>query len=541
MKFRFLFLLTLTTLSGCKTLFNNTTHNQAKQPNLSVDHLSEEAVAAREAIEQERLQLSKDCQAETDIVDPQAYSDVWQRIKSQLFMNVPDKQRIRAQKSWYLNHPNYMKRVSKRAEPYLFHVVEELEKNKLPLELALLPIVESAFDPFAYSHGRASGMWQFIPGTGKNFGLKQNWWYDGRRDVYLSTEAAIQFLTYLNKRFKGNWLHALAAYNSGEGNVRRAIRKNRKKGLPTDFWSLKLPRETQAYVPKLLALSQILSQAKKDDENWTPIANLPYFQRVSTGSQIDLSLVASLAEISMSEFYQLNPAYNQWATSPQGPHFVLLPVDKVETFNQNLAEIPPSQRISYKRYTIKKGDSLGKIARRFSTTVSMLKKNNNIKGHSIRAGKSLLIPVASKARDKYHKSSQQRLLASQNKTHKGKKVTIKVASGDSMWDLSRKYKVNIRQLAKWNNMAPTDPLKIGQKLVVWTKSPQHRVASLSNTTGKTKKIHYKVRNGDSLARIASKFNLNLNKVKQWNAKYTSRKYLQPGDSLTLYVDITRQY
>ncbi len=481
------------------------------------------------------------CEAEkSDKYDPEAFEDVWRRIQADLNIEVPDIRRVRAQKSWYLKHPEYIKRVTRRAEPYLFHIVEELEKQKLPMELALLPIVESAFDPFAYSHGRASGMWQFIPGTGKNYGLSQNWWYDGRRDVYLSTQAALAYLTRLNKRFDGNWLHALAAYNSGEGNVSRAIRNNKKKNKPTDFWSLDLPRETKAYVPKLLALSEILKNRETDDQLWTPVSNLRHFARVETGSQIDLSLAAAMADITMNDFYQLNPAFNQWATAPKGPHYVLVPIDKVETFNHNLSQIPKEQRISFKKYTIKSGDSLIKIARKFGTTVALLKDNNSIKNNAIREGKSLLIPVASKARDQYNKSAQQRLIAKHNTKRKGHKTAYVVNSGDSFWDISRKYKVNVRKLARWNNMAPGDPLKVGQKLAIWTQLPK-RVTSLSGGKNKTKKIYYKVRKGDSLARIADKFKVNLNSVKKWNRRTGKKKYLQPGDSLMLYVDITRQF
>ena len=522
---------------GCKTLDTSITKSQ---PILSPLQIAEQQ-AIQEALEQEQALLTDECVAESQSVDPQAFEDVWDRVRSQLSFDIPDNRRIRAQKSWYLRHPSYMERVTSRSSPYLFFIVEELEKNNLPLEMALLPIVESAFDPFAYSHGRASGMWQFIPGTGRNFGLKQNWWYDGRRDVYQSTKAAIKFLSYLHKRFDGDWLHALAAYNSGEGNVRKAIRLNKKRNKPTDFWNLKLPKETKAYVPKLLALTELLRDVDKHQLTWTPVPNLPHFDKVDTESQIDLSLAAALAEVSMDEFYQLNPAYNHWATSPKGPHSVLLPIENIETFKQNLSKIPKDQRISYKKYQIKSGDSLIKIAKKFGTTVELLRENNQIRGNQIRAGKSILIPVASKARNEYHKSANQRLLANQNRERQGQKVTIHVQSGDSFWDLSRKYKVNMRQLAKWNNMAPTDPLKVGQPLVIWTKQPQKAMSLASNTNKKTKKIYYQVRQGDSLARIADKFKVSLASVKRWNKSAGKKKYLQPGDSLTLYVDITQQY
>jgi membrane-bound lytic murein transglycosylase D len=480
------------------------------------------------------------CLAIESPFDPESFANAWDRVTSQLSMDIPENKRIQAQKNWYLKHPSYLTRVSKRSQPYLYFIIEELEKRELPLELALLPIVESAFDPFAYSHGRASGMWQFIPGTGKGYGLSQNWWYDGRRDVYLSTHAALDYLTYLNKRFNGNWLHALAAYNSGQGNVGRAIRKNKAKGKATDFWSLKLPKETKAYVPKLLALAEILRNRKSNKTVWTWVDNQPFFSRVATEGQIDLTLAADLSEISMNQFYQLNPAYNHWATPPNGPHYILLPVDKTETFSRNLATVPKSERIAHQRYTIKSGDSLSEIATKFSTTVELLRANNQIRSNRITAGKSLLIPIASKQREKYSKSNQQRLLSKQNRKRKGNKVTVEVRSGDSFWTLSRQYKVNLRSLAGWNNMAPTDTLRVGQKLVVWTEQPGPN-KGLASMAKKTKKIHYKVRNGDSFARIADKFNVSLNKIKKWNRNLSKRKYLQPGQSLTLFVDITKQF
>lgn len=516
-------------LSSCKTILNNNT------PILDVSASSKPI-----PVVVERPPALQVCHSQKAPVDPESYWDAWQRVSQQLSINVPDNRRVRAQKSWYVNHPSYLKRVTKRAEPYLYFIVDELEKRNLPLELALLPIVESAYDPFAYSHGRASGMWQFIPGTGKGYGLSQNWWYDGRRDVFLSTHAALDYLSYLNKRFKGDWLLALAAYNSGQGNVSKAIRKNKKKGKPTDFWSLKLPRETKAYVPKLLALADILRTREDTNIAWSTVENQPFFTRVATEVQIDLSLAADLSEQSMKEFYQLNPAFNHWATPPKGPHYLLIPIEKAETFKNNLKTIPNKERIAYKRYKIKQGDSLIAIANKFSTSVSLLKSTNNIRSSQIRAGKSLLIPVASKQREKYSKSNRQRLLTKQNTKRAGNRTSITVAKGDSFWTISRRYKVNLRSLASWNNMAPTDTLKAGQRLVLWTKQPLAQSA-LMDYQQKMRKIHYKVRNGDSFARIASKFNVSLSKIKTWNKSVSRNKYLQPGQSLTLFVDVTKQF
>lgn len=516
-------------LTGCKTIESNSTAIEHSAPQNSATEKME-AIPA----------LLEQCHFKKSPLDPEAFSNAWDRVAHQFSLSVPDNQRVRAQKSWYLNHPKYLKRVSKRASPYLYFIIEQIEKRNLPLELALLPIVESAYDPFAYSHGRASGMWQFVPATGKGYGLEQNWWFDGRRDVYLSTHAALDYLDYLNKHFDGNWLHALAAYNSGLGNVGRAIRKNKNIGKPTDFWSLKLPKETQAYVPKLLALAEILTNRETNKTVWTETANEPYFVRLATEVQIDLSLAAALSEQTMSEFYQLNPAFNHWATAPNGPHHLLFPINKWEIFEENLKSIPKGERIAHKRYNVKSGDNLGQIAQNFSTTVELLKANNDISKNRIREGQSLLIPVPSEKRAAYTKSAEQRLINKHKTKRQGFKRSVKVRSGDSFWSIARKHKVEVRKLASWNNMAPGDTLRVGQNLVLWSKHNSSKYSGLMDTKQKTKKIHYKVRSGDSFARIADKFNVSLSKIKKWNSSLSRKKYLQPGQSLTLFVDITNQ-
>lgn len=467
--------------------------------------------------------------------------DLWQRTLSgfQLETDIENR-RIKVQRDWYAGHQEYLNRVSARAERYLFHVVESLENRGMPTELALLPIVESAFDPFAYSHGRASGMWQFIPGTGRRFGLAQNWWYDGRRDVVASTQAALDYLDYLHKEFDGDWLLALAAYNSGEGNVRKAVRKNKSKGKALDFWSLDLPKETRAYVPKLIALAQLLEQPDKYGINFPAIANRPYFAQVATESQIDLAQAATLADISLEELYQLNPGFNQWATAPDGPHRLSVPWEKASLFASNLAALPAENRVKWIRYTIRRGDSLSTIALRHRTTAKALRQINQLSGNTIRAGKVLFIPVASQGAEHYALSATQRLLAKQQAPgSKGlnKQVHI-VKSGDSFWELSRRYGVGMRELARWNSMGTTDRLKIGQKLVIWTKPSVVASATPAATREIIRQVGYRVRPGDSLARIAQKFNVSIANIEAWNGINRS-KYLQPGQSLTLYVDVTR--
>ena len=460
--------------------------------------------------------------------------DIWQRVRSQFNFKFEDNSCITAQRNWYLKHPDYMKRVAIRAKPFLHLIVEKLEQQKMPLELVLLPIVESAFDPFAYSHGRAAGMWQFIPSTGKRFGMKQTWWYDGRRDVMASTQGAIDYLNYLVKMYDGNWFHALAAYNSGEGRVQRAISKNRKAGKPTDFWNLDLPRETRAYVPKLLALADILANSEQYDFKWPKIDNIPFTQEVIVGSQIDLALAAQMAGLTVKEIHSLNPGYNRWATDPNGPFTLLLPIDKAEKFSIEIAKTDNSQRLNWVRHKVKSGDSLLKLAKQYHTTTDIISKVNELRSNMIIAGEHLIIPVALKSLDSYSLSQEQRLAKTQSKKRAEYKLDHIVKSGDTFWDLSREYDVNIRQLAKWNGMVPTDTLRQGKKLVIWVND----VSNEQRKNAVMRTLTYTVRNGDSLARIAGKFNVKISDLQKWNQSKL-KKYLQPGQKLKIFVDVTR--
>ena len=474
--------------------------------------------------------------------------DLWARARAGFRLPIPENASIERELNWFISHPEYIKRVQVRARPYLHFILEETEKRGLPTELALLPVVESAFQPFAYSPGRAAGLWQFIPSTGRHYGLKQNWWYDGRRDVVAATRAALDYLQALADEFDGDWELALAGYNAGAGNVRRAIKKNQRRGRPTDFWSLKLPRETRSYVPRLLAFARLLSESDKLGIHFQPLPNRPYFAGVDIGSQLDLALAAEMAGISIEELYRLNPGFNRWATDPKGPHRLQLPVGKVEPFKQRLAQLDPGDRLRWKRYRIKNGDSLGVIARRHGTTVALLQQVNKIRGTRIRAGKHLLIPISSKRLNHYALSAGQRKARIQNSTRSGSRIDYVVQPGDTLWDIARSHKVSHLKLAKWNGMAPRDILHPGQKLVIWTKSGSvvaaRSAAVLPPTDFNTgprntrSSLRYRVRRGDSLSRIATRFNVTVADLRKWNT--LPSKYLQPGQKITLYVDITRQ-
>lgn len=467
---------------------------------------------------------------------PQEQDDLWQRIRQQLTFQVPSVSTVKSQRNWYARHPEYLDRVAKRAEPYLHLIVEELERREMPIDLALLPIVESAFDPFAYSHGSASGVWQFIPGTARQYGLDINWWYDGRRDVYAATHAALDYLEALYRYFDGNWMHALAAYNSGEGRVGNAIRKNKRAGKPTDFWNLDLPRETRAYVPKLLALADILANSEKYGVTWYPIENQPMLEVVEAPAQIDLALAAEMAELSLEDLHQFNSGYNRWATAPDGPHRFLLPSENAQRFSKALAETEPKDWLTWTRHKVESGESLLTISKKYNTSVDVIQQLNDISSHIIRAGEHLLVPVATLDVKNYTLSQDQRRESRQDKKRDGKRIDYNVQSGDTLWDISRAYEVNLGDLARWNSMAPGDYLRPGQELVIWTKTDSSS-ALHSSVNSIIRTVNYRVRSGDSLARIANKFNVTIREIEQWNNIQRSR-YLQPGQMLRLKVDVT---
>lgn len=465
--------------------------------------------------------------------------DLWNRMRQGFALDHDvDNERVRDQLNWYASHPKYIDRVVDRGSRYLHYILNETEKRGLPTEFALLPVVESAFDPFAYSHGRAAGIWQFIPSTGKYFGLTQSWWHDDRRDIVAATDAALRYLERLTERFDGDYTLALAAYNSGGGTVSSAMRRNRKANRPTDFWSLNLPRETRHYVPKLIALAKIFDKPEEYGVKLPPLKDTPYFEVVETGSQLDLAQAAELAGVDIDEIYLLNPSYNRWATNPDGPHRLLVPVDNAEKFRTALANFPVDQRVSWQNYSVRSGDSLITIARKFNTTTSVIRQVNKLNSDLIRIGQNILIPSASRGSDAYALSASQRLERKQERKRDGNRVQYTVRRGDTFWDIAREHRVSVREVAAWNGMAPGDPLIPGKQLVIWSKTSQPTVLASNSARGKAmvRKVGYRVRKGDSLYAIANRFSVNVNDIASWNDLNKSR-YLQPGQSLVLYVDI----
>ncbi len=457
-----------------------------------------------------------------------------------LTRNISDKT-IASKLAWFTRNQTYLDRVSGRAEPYLYYIVEELEKRNMPLDLALLPIVESAYNPFAYSRSRASGIWQFIPGTGRTYGLKQNWWYDGRRDIIAATGAALNYLQKLHHEFDGDWLLALAAYNSGEGNVDKAIRRNKKAGKPFDFFSLRLSRETRGYVPSLLAIAEIVSNPGKYKIALKPITNTRYFETVDIDSQIDLATAAELSELSIEELYTLNPGFNRWATDPKGPHRLLIQVDKVATFENKLATLSSDDRIKWQQHKIKKGESLGIIATHYRTDVSTLKQVNRLRSNTIRTGHSLLIPTAQKPLKHYSLSLDSRRYKGLKRSGDGQqRYVYTIKRGDNLWDIGRHYGISVKQLCAWNGISSRSILRPGKKLEIWVEEETDKTAKVvhvvSNKTsdGNPQHVSYTVLDGDSLWLISQRFGVSVKQIKKWN-NLKKNRYIRPGQVLDIYL------
>lgn len=428
-----------------------------------------------------------------------------------------DQKRVQQELRWLKRHPSYLHNMRGRLERHLAYIHAEVKARGMPSELALLPIVESALDPYAFSHGGAAGLWQFIPATAKRFGLQRNWWYEGRRDPVAATDAALDYLQALHNRFD-DWYLALAGYNAGEGNVSRA---KRKAPAGAGFFDLKLPKETSAYVPRLLALAELVANPDELGVSLPPIGPEIPFEVVGTGSQMDLSVISRVTEIDVETLYLWNPALNQWSTPPNGPHHLILPVQQAEAAAARIAAVPSDERVEWLRVTVKAGDTLSQLASRHRTDVASLKQANGLRNARITAGDSLLIPKTPKA-------------ISNSITSRNQGTTYVVQNGDSLWTISRAHNIPINKLMKTNHVGPKDYLRVGQKLTLPGGAGSPMAISASRET-QIRQVRYGVRRGDSLARIASKFNVRVNDIVSWN-KLNAKDYLQPGQTLLLYVN-----
>jgi len=531
---KFLFILTFLIVTGCSTTsnsFNDRPPESSETDNSYVRH-------ALHPFGKQKYNV------------PAKYKNtVWERLIS--LYSLPDIQneRIDRELNWYLRHPGYLARVQQRAEPYLHLILDEVEAKNIPGELALLPIVESAFLPEAYSKSDASGLWQFIPATGRLYGLQQNTWYDGRRDVYASTKAATTFLKHLGETFDGDWHLALASYNYGKGNIRKAIEKNENLNLDTDYWSLDLPKETADYVPRLLAIAKIFANADKYNVQLQNIPNRPYCELVDAKSQLDLNKAAELANTPLNEFLKLNPGFNLSSTAPQGPHHLLIPVSKAQSFRQNLALLPYDERVDKKRYhaetmaqirrdeiqtipsqhKVKAGESLVSIADKNNTTPQSIRQANHLTSNSIHSGMMLTMPTA-------QKSAGTSFSAETAKAKPGSSQVYVVKQGDTIWNIGQRFSVSGKDIADWNKLNSKTALVSGQKLTIKAAS-QLAVAPTAKAVASSavRSISYTVKQGDSLAQISRKFNVSIADLRKWNPPTLSNS-LTPGKKLKVILN-----
>ena len=406
-------------------------------------------------------QEAKDLEASHAVDLARPADDLWERIRNGFAMADLDGPRVRERERWYASQPDYLKRMVERSKLYLYYIIEEVEKRGMPTEIALLPMVESAFNPMAYSRSHASGLWQFIPSTGKKHQLSQNWWADARRDVIASTDAALDYLQALYE-LHGDWHLALASYNFGENGVARAIRRNEARGLPTDYQSLKMPLETRGYVPKLQALKNLISNPQAFGVSLEPIPNEPYFAALPAGKDIDVRVAAKLAEMSVEELIALNPALNRPVIS--GPHTqtLVLPADRVDAFQRNL-DAYDQPLTSWEPYTMKKGDSLDRLAAKHGIALAKLKLANSITSRTrIGPGSQLLLPI--KGSDAAAEPLPAVFRQPVQPARRGGGLLHIVRKGETLYGISRRYHVSTDNLRRWNHIGV---LTTGQRLVIY--------------------------------------------------------------------------
>ena len=477
-------------------------------------------------------------------------NDLWDRIRSGFALSDMDDSLVRENENWYASRPEYLKRMVDRSKLYLHYIVEEVEKRGMPTEIALLPMIESAFNPQAYSRSHASGIWQFMPATGKNFGLVQNDMYDGRRDVAAATGAALDYLQKLHDMF-GNWELALAAYNWGEGSVSRAMARNKAKGESMDYMSLTMPNETRNYVPRLIAVKNIVMNPALFGLTLASIPNDPYFTKIAPKRQMDVKLAARMANMPLNEFVALNPAHQGPVIAYNGSRTLLLPVEKAEVFNDNLSSYS-KPLVTWQTYFAKKGERLDKIAKKFKTSIATLIENNQIalKKNKLASSQTILVHLDGKSSGSEliatnFKPAEPEAAAATAPTTAGK-ASHRVKKGETLYSIARQHNVAPEKIKSWNRLK-TDKVALGQTLAIQQVAVVAKEKAESNTSAKSakskvakakadirKRTLYTVRRGDTLNGIAQKFNVALNDIQRWNNLAKNHK-IQPGDKVTVYL------
>ncbi len=423
---------------------------------------------------------------------------------------------------WYGNHGDYMQRVMLRARPWLYDILNQIETRELPYEMALLPIVESAYDTFAFSSAAAVGGWQFTAPTARDYGLKINTWYDGRRDMYAATRAALDYLQVLFKKFDDNWRLALAGYNAGAGRVSRAVARHGGNMRSLRATDLKLPRETKGFAPKLHGLSCLLRNPERYQLKLPAIPDMPLITAVNLEQPVDIVYAAQLTDLPITEVYALNPGLNRWTTPPDGPHRLILPAGKADDFLQAFTstEQPAASAPEWQTITVKSGDTLGSLARQHNTTLALLREHNRLRSDVIMPGQILRTGTASYNRFPGYAEALAELQKLQQGLLPANRTSHRIRRGESLSTIARQYNVSVTNLQRWNNLRSPDRIRAGQSLVVLAPV---------KPGGKQR---YRVQPGDSLWRIARRNQISVESLRNWN-QLPAGTILQPGQVLLL--------
>ncbi|GAB3678295.1 lytic transglycosylase [Salinisphaera aquimarina] len=437
---------------------------------------------------------------------PDPDQDLWAAIRAGFALDSNAERRpVREWTQFYATHQGHLDASLDRAQPFLWHVVQQVEERGMPTELALLPIVESGFNPSARSYMGASGLWQFMPGTADHMGLPRDWWYDGRNDVIASTNAALNYLTLLKDRYDGDWLLALAAYNAGPGRVDAALARAQAEGLDDSYWNLELPRETTEYVPKLLAVRRIMMTPARFGVDWPALDNTPRTRSVKLPGQTELALAARMLDMPEDDLRRLNPGMRRWASAPDDDMSLLVPARKAAAFRQKLAATRTSRLVSRSTHTVRRGEILGRIAHHYGVSLASLRQANHLSGDRIRVGQTLQIPRSG--------------VPGQAAPPAEPTQTYVVQSGDSLWDIAHRYHIDVATLRARNRRVSTT-LHPGQSLII----PGSATPPEPST--------YLVKRGDSLWSIAHANDVAIADLRRWN-RLGRDTALQPGRSLAI--------
>ena len=449
------------------------------------------------------------------------FSSIWVKLNTGFCLDTVHSSRVDKEIAWFMRNKDFLYRSIDRAKPFLYHVIKELENRNLPYELALLPIVESGYQPYAHSPSKAAGIWQFIPPTAREYKLAKNWWYDGRRDILNSTKAATHFLSDMHRHFKKDWLLAIASYNTGAGKVGRSMSKANYKIGRTSFWDLNLPRETEIYVPKLLALRDIMSNPGRYDIRLPKLENKPQTAMVTIYNSIDFYTLSVLSGVDLKTLYFLNPGFSAWYIIPSMQNKILLPIKNKRIFDKRYKKYRELM-MKEKIHTVAKGDTLSKISRIYNVKINAIKIKNSLSSDLIKIGQKLNLPIKVTSSDKNNikiNGIEYQIVDSNfNYYHTVKRY-------DNWYKIARFYDVRLKSLLSWNNAKKDSKLFVGNKVKIQMRTP-----ILSND--KKIKLRYVVNTGDTTNMLATGFSINKEDLLSSN-KIKNSRYLVAGKNLSI--------